>query len=145
MEPRKVRVARRPLEWENVHWRRFLLNLTKVCPWSLPNTTHLAVLRWSLVSASLCATLCTHSHQKWPRSIWRLGRQNRGFDGGSKKSSTRVKNCSFLKQIGSGCSSDGVCIPSPCITVRNREKLVYKKMKNVTLSQKVMFLTRPCL
>ena len=63
MEPRKGRVAGRPREWENVHWRRFLLNLTKVWPWSLPSTTHLAVLRWSLVSASLCATLCTHSHQ----------------------------------------------------------------------------------
>ena len=45
MEPRKGRVAARPREWENVHWRRFLLNLTKVCPWSLPSTTHLAVLR----------------------------------------------------------------------------------------------------
>ena len=32
MEPRKGRVAARPREWENVHWRRFLLNLTKVLP-----------------------------------------------------------------------------------------------------------------
>ena len=49
---------------------RLTLNLTKVCPWSLPSTTNLAVLKWSLVSALLCATLCTHSHQKWPRSSW---------------------------------------------------------------------------
>ena len=65
MEPWKGRVAGRLREWENVHWRRFPLNLTKVCPWSLPSTTYLAVLRWSLVSASLCATLCTHSHYTW--------------------------------------------------------------------------------
>ena len=115
MEPRKGRVAGRPREWKNVYWRRFLLNLTKVCPWSLPSTTHMAVLRWSLVSAS---TMNADTHQKWPRSIGRGGGQNRGFDGATKKSSTRVKKYFFLKQIGSGCSSDGVCIPLQSITVR---------------------------
>ena len=44
---------------------RLTLNLTKVCPWSLPSTTHLTVLRWLLVSASLCATFCTYSYQKY--------------------------------------------------------------------------------
>ena len=52
-EPRKGRVAGRPREWENVHWRRFPLNLTKVCPWSLPSTTHLTVLRWLAVGVCI--------------------------------------------------------------------------------------------
>ena len=60
----------------------------------------------------------------------RGGGQNRGFDGASKKSSTRVKKHSFSKKIGSGCSSDGVCIPLQSITVRNEENFFYKKIKN---------------
>ena len=130
MEPWKGRVAGRPREWENVHWRRFPLNLTKVCPWSLPSTTYLVVLRWPLVSASLCATLCTHSHQKWPRSSWRGGKIEDLMV--LLTSSTDVKKHLFFKKNCSGCFSDGVYIPFTGITVRNGEKKLYEKIKNAT-------------
>ena len=55
---------REPSELVMIHHQkwccgRLTLNMTKVCPSSLPSTTQSAVLRWLLVSASLCATFCT--------------------------------------------------------------------------------------
>ena len=97
---------------------RLTLNLTKVCPWSLPSTTHLTVLRWLLVSASLCATFCTYSYQKYLARVEVGGEQNRGSDGASKKSSTGIKKCNISKQSGSGCFPYGVCIPFTPIGIR---------------------------
>ena len=57
------------------------------------------------------------------------GGQNRGSDGATLTSSTDVKKNLFFKQIGSGCSSDGVYIPFTGITVRNGEKKYMRKYK----------------
>ena len=108
MEPWKGRVAGRPREWENVHWRRFPLNLTSQ---SLPlELAKHDPLDRPGVAVGVCSALQRSArpsaHILIKMDLARVegrGEQNRGSDGASKKSSTGVKKC-IPKQIGSGCS-----------------------------------------
>ena len=59
------------------------------------------------VAVGVCIALRDLLHtflSKWTLLELRVGEQNRGSDGTSKKSSTGVKKWDIPKQIGSGCS-----------------------------------------